>query len=30
MTQLVPGLEQVAAEAGLRLTAALAALTEEH
>ena len=30
MTHLVPGLEQVAAEAGLRLTAALAALTEEH
>jgi Domain of unknown function DUF302 len=30
MTQFVPGLEQVAAEAGLRLTVALAALTEEH
>lgn len=30
MTHLVPGLEHVAAEAGLRLTAALAALTEEH
>ena len=30
MTHLVPGLEQVAAEAGLRLTAALAALTEER
>ncbi|MEP9361657.1 DUF302 domain-containing protein [Nocardioides sp. CN2-186] len=30
MTHLVPGLEQVAAEAGSRLTAALAALTEEH
>ena len=30
MTHLVPALEQVAAEAGLRLTAALAALTEEH
>jgi uncharacterized protein (DUF302 family) len=30
MTQLVPGLEQVAAEASERLTAALAALTEEH
>ena len=30
MTQLVPELEQVATEAGLRLTAALAALTEEH
>jgi uncharacterized protein (DUF302 family) len=30
MTQLVPGLEQVAAEAGSRLTAALAALTKEH
>lgn len=30
MAQLVPGLEQVAAEAGRRLTAALAALTEEH
>jgi uncharacterized protein (DUF302 family) len=30
MTHLVPGLEQVAAEAGLRLTVALAALTEEH
>ncbi|MBA2956316.1 DUF302 domain-containing protein [Nocardioides sp. MAH-18] len=30
MTQLVPGLEHVAAEAGSRLTAALAALTEEH
>jgi len=30
MTQLVPGLEQVAAEAERRLTAALAALAEEH
>jgi uncharacterized protein (DUF302 family) len=30
MTQIAPGLEQVAAEAGTRLTAALAALTEEH
>ena len=30
MARLVPGLEQVAAEAGHRLTAALAALTEEH
>lgn len=30
MTQIAPGLEQVAAEAGLRLTAALAALNEEH
>jgi uncharacterized protein (DUF302 family) len=30
MTQFVPGLELVAAEAGLRLTATLAALTEEH
>jgi uncharacterized protein (DUF302 family) len=30
MTQIAPGLEQVAAEAGVRLTAALAALTEEH
>ena len=30
MTQFAPGLEQVAAEAGHRLTAALAALTEEH
>jgi uncharacterized protein (DUF302 family) len=30
MTHLVPGLEKIAAEAGLRLTAALAALTEEH
>ena len=30
MTHLVPGLEQVAAEAGLRLTAALVAVTEEH
>jgi len=30
MTQLVPELEKVAAEAGLRLTAALTALTEEH
>jgi uncharacterized protein (DUF302 family) len=29
MTQLVPGLQQVAAEAGRGLTAALAALTEE-
>jgi uncharacterized protein (DUF302 family) len=30
MTQIAPGLEQVAAEAGVRLAAALAALTEEH
>lgn len=30
MAQVVPGLEQVAAEAGRHLTAALAALTEEH
>ena len=30
MTQLVPELESVATEAGLRLTAALAALNEEH
>lgn len=30
MAQLVPGLESVAAEAGRRLAAALAALTEEH
>ena len=30
MTQVVPGLEQVAADARRRLTAALAALTEEH
>lgn len=30
MTRIAPGLEQVASEAGLRLTAALAALTEEH
>jgi len=30
MTQLVPELEKVATEAGLRLTAALVALNEEH
>lgn len=30
MTQLVPELDKVATEAGLRLTAALAALNEEH
>ena len=30
MPQLVPGLADVAAEAGVRLSAALAALTEEH
>jgi uncharacterized protein (DUF302 family) len=30
MTQIAPGLEQVGAEAGVRLAAALAALTEEH
>ena len=30
MRQIAPGLEQVAAEAGVRLTRALAALTEEH
>jgi uncharacterized protein (DUF302 family) len=30
MTQLAPGLEQVAREAGVRLTAALTALSQEH